>query len=175
MAILSKMSEIEKRNFQEVLKDPVKWAQVFLRIFNPVTKKEEPWTARWYQAIMLRDKSIKKVYRCGRRTGKTETMVVDMLWRAFTNKNYRIVVVTPYENQIRLIFMRINEILRTSPLVANEVVTNTKNPYLIKFKNESAIIGFTAGNDAASVRGQKADWLYMDEVDQKKYYFLLIY
>lgn len=96
---------------------------------------------------------------------KTETMVVDMLWRAFTNKNYRIVVVTPYENQIRLIFMRINEILRTSPLVASEVVTNTKNPYLIKFKNESAIIGFTAGNDAASVRGQKADWLYLDEVD----------
>lgn len=92
-------------------------------------------------------------------------MVVDMLWRAFTHKNYRIVVVTPYENQIRLIFMRINEILRTSPLIREEVITNTKNPYLIKFSNESAIIGFTAGNDAASVRGQKADWLYLDEVD----------
>ena len=88
---------------------------------------------------------------------KTETMVVDMLWRAMTNRNYRIVVVTPYENQIRLIFMRINEILRTSPLVSNEVESNTKNPFIIKFKNQSAIVGFTAGNDAASVREQKAD------------------
>jgi replicative DNA helicase len=96
---------------------------------------------------------------------KTETMVVDMLWRAMTKRNYRIVVVTPYENQIRLIFMRINEILRTSPLVNNEVESNTKNPFIIKFKNQSAIVGFTAGNDAASVRGQKADWLYLDEVD----------
>ena len=96
---------------------------------------------------------------------KTETMVVDMLWRAMTNRNYRIVVVTPYENQIRLIFMRINEILRTSPLVSNEVESNTKNPFIIKFKNQSAIVGFTAGNDAASVRGQKANWLYLDEVD----------
>lgn len=70
MAVLKNMSEIEKKNFAEILKDPVKWAQVFLRIFNPETKKEEPWRARWYQAIMLRDSSLKKVYRCGRRTGR---------------------------------------------------------------------------------------------------------
>jgi replicative DNA helicase len=166
MAILKqKLSEIEKKNMKEIFSDPVKWAQVFLRIFNPVSKKEEPWLARWYQVQMLRDPSLKKVYRCGRRTGKTETMVVDMLWRACTKRNYRVVVVTPFENQIRLIFMRINEILRTSPLIAGEVITNTKNPYIIKFKNESAIVGFTAGNDAASVRGQKADWIYLDEVD----------
>lgn len=96
---------------------------------------------------------------------KTETMVIDMLWRAFTKRNYRVVVATPYENQVRLIFMRINEIMQTSPLLAKEVVKNTKNPYIIQFANGSAIIGFTTGNDAASVRGQKADWLYLDEVD----------
>ena len=96
---------------------------------------------------------------------KTETMVIDMLWRVFTRRNYRIVVATPYENQVRLIFMRINEILQTSPILASEVVKNTKNPYIIQLKNGSAIIGFTTGNDAASVRGQKADWLYLDEVD----------
>ena len=96
---------------------------------------------------------------------KTETMVIDMLWRAFTRRNYRIVVATPYENQVRLIFMRINEILQTSPLISKEIVKNTKNPYIIQFANGSAIIGFTTGNDAASVRGQKADWLYLDEVD----------
>lgn len=170
MAILrQKLSAIEAKNMREVLLDPVKWAQVFLRIFNPVTKKEEPWLARWYQVQMLQDSALKKVYRCGRRTGKTETMVVDMLWRAMTKRNYRVVVVTPYENQIRLIFMRINEILMSSPMVKNEVIRNTKNPYIIGFKNGSAIVGFTAGNDAASVRGQKADWLYLDEVDQQNF------
>lgn len=61
--------------------------------------------------------------------------------------------------------MRMNEILQTSPFLKCEVVKNTKNPYIIEFKNGSAVIGFTTGTDAASVRGQKADWIYLDEVD----------
>ena len=40
------------------------------RTYDNALKKYTPWTARWYQAEMLRDKSRKKVYRCGRRTGK---------------------------------------------------------------------------------------------------------
>lgn len=96
---------------------------------------------------------------------KTETMVIDMLWRIFTRRNYRVVVATPYENQVRLIFMRINELLQTSPLLKKDVVKNTKNPYIIEISNGSAIIGFTTGNDGSSVRGQKADILYLDEVD----------
>lgn len=88
-----------------------------------------------------------------------------MLHKIFTKRNYRIVVATPYENQVRLLFMRINEILQTSPLLSKEVTRNTKNPYVLQLKNGSAIIGFTTGTDAASVRGQKADWIYLDEVD----------
>lgn len=163
--MIKKLSKLEQKNLIEILQDPVKWAQLFVRVFNPVTKQEGPWLARWYQTKMLRDNSIKKVYRCGRRIGKTETMIIDMLWKAFTRKNFRIVIVTPYENQIRLIFMRINEILMSSPLLSKEIITNTKNPYVLKIRNGAAIVGFTAGNDAASVRGQKADWIYLDEVD----------
>lgn len=62
-------SKIQQEKFLAVMKDPVKWAQIFITIFNPVTRKEEPWVARWYQQEMLRDESLKKVYRCGRRTG----------------------------------------------------------------------------------------------------------
>ena len=65
-----KISNLEKEKFKEVMNDPAKWAFTFLKVFNPQTKKEEPWQARWYQTQMLRDKSIKKVYRCGRRIGK---------------------------------------------------------------------------------------------------------
>ena len=98
---------------------------------------------------------------------KTETMVIDMLWRAFTNKNYIVLIVTPYENQIALIFSRMLEIAQTSPLIKGAIVNSTKSPFKLVFDNGSRILGFTAGNDGSSIRGQKCDWLYLDEVDQK--------
>lgn len=157
MAILKNLSPVERKKLLEIAKDPVKWAQAYLRTFNPSTKKVEPWTARWYQVEMLRDKSVKKVYRCGRRIGKTETMVVEMLHMAFTNRNFRILMAAPFENQIRNMFTRLNELVKESPLLKAEVVRSTKNPYCIELKNGSMILGFTAGDDAASIRGQRAD------------------
>lgn len=102
-------------------------------------------------------------------THNTEEMVIEMLWRVFTNRNYRCLTVTPYENQVRLQFQRIREIIDSSPLLKNEVVSLTKNPYALTLKNNSTIFGFTtgaaSGSGAASIRGQRADWVFMDEVD----------
>jgi CO dehydrogenase/acetyl-CoA synthase delta subunit len=64
------LSVVEKKVLTEVLEDPVKWAQIFVKAYDPVGKRTVPWVARWYQVEMLRDKSVKKVARCGRRTGK---------------------------------------------------------------------------------------------------------
>lgn len=161
-----KLTKTEREKLLAVYKDPVKWARTFLSIFDSASRKQTPWIARWYQEEMLRDESVRKVYRCGRRIGKTETMVVEMLWRASTKRNYRVVVVTPYESQVQLIFKRLEEILADSPLVKGHVVSSVKSPnYAIRFDNQSMIIGFTAGNDGASVRGQRADWMFLDEVD----------
>lgn len=92
-----------------------------------------------------------------------------MLWKAFTKPYHRILVVTPYENQVRLIFTRLMEIIRDSPLIANELKKSTKNPYWIEFKNGAIILGFTtgasSGSGGASIRGQRADAIYLDEVD----------
>lgn len=74
MALLKNMSAIEKKQLMEIMDDPIKWAQAFLRTFNPATKKIEPWVARWYQVEMLKDKSTRKVYRCGRRIGRVLPM-----------------------------------------------------------------------------------------------------
>lgn len=97
-------------------------------------------------------------------------MIVEALYNATKNRNFRILIITPYENQVRLIFMRMNEILSTSPLIKSRVISNTKNPYQMTFDNGSAILGFTtgasSGQGAASVRGQKADLIVMDEVDK---------
>ena len=153
----------------KIMRDPVAWAQAFLRTFDPKTGKVGPWKARWYQVEMMTDKSKKRVYRCGRRTGKTETMVVESLFNVCTKRNFRVLIVTPYETQVRLAFMRLNELIQESPVVKSMVVSNTKNPYMIKMSNDSAILGFTtgasSGGGAASVRGQRADLIVMDEVD----------
>lgn len=165
MALAKNMSALERRKLQEIAEDPVKWAQAFLRSFNPQTKKVEPWIPRWYQVEMMRDRHTKKVYRCGRRIGKTETMVVEMLWQIFTKRNFRVLMAAPYENQIRNMFTRLNELIKESPLLKNEIVKSTKNPYCIEMKNGSMILGFTTGDDASSIRGQRADWIYIDEID----------
>lgn len=98
-------------------------------------------------------------------THNTETMVVEMLFQCLTNKNYRVLMAAPYENQIRNMFTRLNELVAESPLVAAQVKASTKSPYKLEFDNGSMILGFTTGDDASSIRGQKADWIYMDEVD----------
>lgn len=163
------LTKAQLAKLKEINSDPVKWAQVFLVTYDKTLKKETPWTARWYQSQMIRDKSKKKVYRCGRRTGKSECMVVESLYNACNHKNYRVLLITPYENQIRLLFQRINELRNSSPLLNARVVSATKNPYKIEFDNGSLIMGFTtgasSGSSGASIRGQAADLLILDECD----------
>jgi len=162
-------SPIERAKLAKIHADPVLWARAYLRVNNPKTKKMEPWTARDYQQEMLRDKHTRVVYRLGRRCGKTETMIVGGLHKAATNKLFRILYVTPYENQVNLIFMRMREIIAESPLLKAQVIKMKNSPYTVEFANGSVILGFTtgasSGQGAASVRGQRADWIYCDELD----------
>lgn len=163
------LSALEYKKIQAVMSDKVMWAQIFVTTYDASLKKHTPWTARWYQAEMLRDPSLKKVARCGRRTGKTETMCIDMLHNATTKNNFRCLVITPYENQVRLIFTRLKELLESSPMLNAMKIKMTSSPYNISFNNDSCILGFTtgaaSGSGASSVRGQRADALYLDEMD----------
>ena len=145
--ITTQLSPVEREKLLQIKNDPVLWAKAFVRVSDPITKKIGPWIARDYQEEMLRDKSLRKVYRCGRRTGKTETMVIEGLHPTLTRKNFRVLYITPYENQVNLIFMRIREIINDSPLIKAEVV---RSPYMIEFKNGSSIMGFTTGAASGS-------------------------
>lgn len=159
----AEMDELEL----EIRSDPIKWA--YWKLKDP---KGNAWKARWYQRKMIKgimsgDRRI--AARMGRRVGKTETMVVFCLWYAFHHKNSRLLVATPYEHQVRLIFMRLAELVRDCDELRDSV-SMTKNPFIASFGNGSKIMGFTAGANAgsqagASVRGQRADWLFLDEVD----------
>lgn len=106
----------------------------------------------------------------------TWTMCAHMLWVAFTcnggmelKKGATCVVATPYDNQARLIFDQLKVFIDNNPVLQNSIKSITKNPYVIEFKNKSVIRLFTAGtrsgSEGGSLRGQKASWLYMDEVD----------
>jgi replicative DNA helicase len=166
---MAKLSPVQQAKLRKIMADPVLWAKAFLVSNDAQTKKMGPWQARDYQEEMLHDKSLRKVYRCGRRTGKSETMVVEGMHKAFTNKMFRVLYVTPYENQVNLLFMRMRELIHDSPLIKREVVKMKNSPYTIEFSNGSVIMGFTtgasSGSGAASIRGQRADWLMLDELD----------
>jgi len=96
-------------------------------------------------------------------------MIVESIYLTNVNRQYVAMFVAPYENQIRLIFDRIRELIDASPLVAENVESSTKNPYAVRLKNGSKILGFTTGassnSGAASLRGQRADFVVCDEMD----------
>lgn len=155
------LSPVEQAKLARIMADPVYWAKAFLKTNNPKNKQLESWSARDYQQEMLRDKNNRVVYRLGRRCGKTETMIVGGLHKVCTNDHFRVLYVTPYENQVNLIFMRMRELINDSPLLKKQVVRMKNSPYTIEFANGSIILGFTtgasSGSGGASVRGQRAD------------------
>ena len=109
-------------------------------------------------------------------SGKTECLVISMLFAMFTqpktaeDEGFKIVVITPYQSQIDLIFTRLMELIRSSPTLTNSIHRSVKAPiYQIKLRNKSVVSGFTAGTksggNAGSVRGQTAAMLVFDEAD----------
>ena len=147
-------------------------------LYNSVTwaKRNFNWEPRVstdgiaYQEMMLRCTSKRKALRLGRQSGKTEAICVLMLFKAFTQENYKVLVITPYRSQIELIFKRIKELIYQSPDLSNSVKREVANPYHeIEFYNGSYIRGFTSGSKtsqgAGAVRGQPADMIVLDEAD----------
>jgi replicative DNA helicase len=131
---------------------------------------------RPYQAEMLRCSALQVVARIGRQVGKTESLVIKMLFNAFTkpgrpeNEGFKIIVITPFQAQIDMIFERLTTLIKTSPVIQNSIKRNVKAPnYTIELHNGSMIKGFTAGTksggNANAVRGQSGHMLVFDEAD----------
>lgn len=149
-----------------ITNDPILWAKVYLN-----------WDARDYQCEILRQgrRSRQLVLRLGRRLGKTECMCILILWHAYTQHNkdpknpnvYDILICTPFETQIDLIFKRLHEIIELSPIFKNDVGRDVYHK--IQLKNGSSIYGLTAGANSSTggnnTRGQHANVLIFDEAD----------
>ena len=138
--------------------NPVEWAKV-----------ELGWTARWYQEEILCCSSKFKVIRCGRRVGKTASLAVDCLHKAYTRQDFKILIVTPYQEQSDLIFNdyilpMIDKSVTMKSMVTRYVKAPSQN---LEFSNGSRIKAMTSGtktgSKAAKVRGQDAHHLALDE------------
>lgn len=148
-----------------VTNSPVLWAKVYLN-----------WTCRDYQfPILMEGKKAKQlVLRLGRRLGKTDSMCILIWWYALTqinkgdNGQYNILILTPYETQIDLIFTRLKQLLEASPLLESMISRSIHHRY--ELTNGTIITGLTAGASSGNsggnnTRGQAADLIVLDEVD----------
>lgn len=151
------MSDDEKDALRYVL-DPWEWG-----------RKEFGFNDRSYQEVMTKCTAIRKIFRLGRRAGKTQALVLLALHKMFTRDHLKVLLFTPYETQIELFFTRINEWIDKSPTLAQSVKRIVKDPFTLEFYNGSVLIGFTtgvkAGQKAGSSRGQEADIIILDEAD----------
>jgi len=132
----------------QILEDPVYFSEVYLK--SPSNPKE-PLELRDYQKRILRDRSQKRVLRMGRRTGKTVTLAIEAIWKAFTNNDREVLIVAGYDSQVGTLFNLINRMTKDSPDIRESIERTRMRPYEIWFKNGSVIMGFVGNN---SVRGK---------------------
>jgi hypothetical protein len=141
-----------------IILDPIAWA-----------KSEFDWEPRFYQKDMIYCTSQRKLNRLGRRSGKTEAMVLEVLHTAVTTSSQSILIIAPFERQVTRFFDEINKFIYKSVNLRGSLNRYTKTPSLMQFNNGSKILGFSAGSTSGSgsdkIRGQDAHLIVIDEID----------
>jgi replicative DNA helicase len=142
-----------------VAKDPVVWEKNFLQV--------QP---RVYQILILRDPSLRKVLRAGRRLGKTFTLAITLLHYSYTHKDGRCLVIAPMKTQVELIYQEIGRIAGKNEVVMNSITRKVSSPqFMMEFSNGSTIRFFTSGMRSGGksdvARGQEAHVIVLDEMD----------
>jgi replicative DNA helicase len=149
----------EQQRQMHIAKDPVVWAKHFLQV--------QP---RVYQILILRDPSLRKVLRAGRRLGKTFTLAITLLHYSYTHKDGRCLVIAPMKTQVELIYQEIGRIAGKNEVVMNSITRKVSSPqFMMEFSNGSTIRFFTSGMRSGGksdvARGQEAHVIVLDEMD----------
>lgn len=163
------------------VRDPVLWAHENVTSLAEGTGERGPWvpqgasveniakynldpSSEYYQELMVKCTARRQVLRLGRRSGKSWTLTIKALHKMVTNRGYRVMVITPAQAQLDLIFDRIDDFIEGSPSLKASKETYRKTPQrYIELTNGSFMIGFVSGNDG--MRGQAADMIIIDETD----------
>jgi hypothetical protein len=149
----------ENQRQLHIAKDSVTWARNFLGV-----------SPRVYQILILRDPSLRKVLRAGRRLGKTFSMAIQLLHYSYTRKDGRSLVVAPMKTHVELIYQEILRIAQKNDVVMNSIIRKVTSPqFMIQFSNGSTIRFFTSGMRSGGksdvARGQEAHLIILDEMD----------
>jgi len=149
----------ENQRQLHISKDSVTWAKNFLGV-----------SPRVYQILILRDPSLRKVLRAGRRLGKTFSMAIQLLHYSYTRKDGRSLVVAPMKTHVELIYQEILRIAQKNDVVMNSISRKVTSPqFMIQFSNGSTIRFFTSGMRSGGksdvARGQEAHLIILDEMD----------
>ncbi len=138
--------------------------------YGELVKQGKSAYHRPYQRDILRCSAARKVLRLGRQLGKSEVMCIAILHALYTHKGFKVLIITPYQSQVELLFGRLSALIKSSKLTQNSVKRYVKAPnHTIELHNGSVVRGFTSGaksgGNADSVRGQRAQLLVFDEAD----------
>lgn len=144
----------------QMAKNKVLWAQECL---GWSTYNKGRGFDQWYQKQMLNCTAKMKVFRCGRRIGKTETISIDALHYGLNNEKKSILIIGPFQNLVDEIFDRLCNLLDGPESIYQGQYVRKRQPNVITLMNGSKIKGFTTGQNGDSIRGQSADRLYLDE------------
>ena len=147
----------------EAINDPVLFAKKYIK-----NNDNEPWIAREHQAHVLRCTSKRKCLRISRRSGKTDLVVIEIIYSAFTKPNQRILVIGPQKKHASEIFGRIKEKIYANSFLATAIVRDVASPHsVLALKNGSEIRGFAGGTkgkgDSVAVRGEDASKIFLEE------------
>lgn len=167
--IVANMNSDELEEIKQAM-NPVYWAEKNIDVNQPDPTKRL-YVNRWYQSMQIQCSASKKAIRCGRRSGKSYGLGIDIANRLVQNSNYQILVVTPFLSQAKELTSVVKKILRSLSATIGTwddlVERSVTSPYQeIQMKNGSTFKAFTAGNDNANaVRGQGAHLIIIDEAD----------
>jgi len=165
-----------------IFSNPIQWCETFLRDPN---NSENNLVLKSYQKEILGVTNLYRgiVLRWGRRLGKSLTLCAETLWQGAAKpyvsmingettkpKPIKVLIATPFETQIKLIWNMYLSLISDSPLLKELLEKiRTSDEHLIKFTNGSTITGYTIGisssNKGTSLRGLDADVLFIDEMD----------
>lgn len=102
-------------------------------------------------------------------TGKTMSLAMQIIFKCMTDRGnkklgHRALLVSPFQNQTEEVVDNIKKLC--SVLDENPILNSKASPvHAITFKNGSVLKGFTAATNGDSIRGQPADSIWLDEVD----------
>ena len=158
------------------MNDKIKLKKVLLKAKNSptyfaehflVNPQMEYYKLEPQQKAFLEDPSNNRIFFCSRRSGKTLTLIIDLLHKAFFNSNQNVGLIAPTLNQATAFANVMNDMILRSPLIQSSFMVNNKfdkqlyNLSRISFKTAGAKSGQA---ENSGLVGSGYHVLYLDEI-----------